>query len=358
MASTSIGYFPYNPGANPYQRLFAGSIEATGTTVLRIRPRKLFPLRHAASRDVDLLQLDWPHDWYRGRNTWTQAFKRLMYRDGLRALRKIPVVWTAHNLRAHNAIDDDYEHRMLQALVAVCDGIILLSEASRSIFIDKFKVDIRQKLSVVPHGHYIGCYPNYLPRSEARRRLELADEGRIVLSLGRLQPYKGIEDLLEAFSTSGEPRDTLIIAGKSESEAYSSQLRKVIRESARPGLRIVLRDTMIPNDDLQLYFNACDLVALPFRHILNSGSLLLAMSFGCPVVAPRLGSIPEVAFPGGSYLYDAENPRGLSGALAIGLTGASRHGLRSEILEFTSRTYDWSIIGRRLSSIYNSILGQ
>jgi beta-1,4-mannosyltransferase len=129
------------------------------------------------------------------------------------------------------------------------------------------------------------------------------------------------------------------------------------RALARPGVRIELTDAVVPDDELQLYFNACDVVALPFRQVLNSGSLLLAMSFGCPVVAPRLGSIPEVACPEGWHGYDPADPGGLAGALARALAAAGRAGLREHILAFTAARYDWDTRrGRRRSRLYRSIL--
>jgi glycosyltransferase involved in cell wall biosynthesis len=305
---------------------------------------------------LHLLQLDWPHDWYQGRNAGTRALKQLMYQDGLRRLRQVPVVWTAHNLRAHDARDAAYEHRMIQALIDVCDGVIALSQASSELLLREYRVPAATQVEVVYHGHYIGCYLNVVSRIEARERLGLPADSRVVLSIGRLQPYKGLEELVEAFGRIAAPGDVLLLAGKTVNRDYADRLRAAIATAANPAPRIELRDALVPDDELQLYFNACDLVALPFRQVLNSGSLLLAMSFGCPVVAPRLGSIPEVACPEGWYPYDADDPDGLATALGQGLAVAGGKGLRDRILGFTAARYDWTESGRRVVSLYRSIL--
>ncbi len=113
---------------------------------------------------------------------------------------------------------------------------------------------------------------------------------------------------------------------------------------------------MVPDDELQLYFNACDVVALPFRQVLNSGSLLLAMSFGCPIVAQRLGSIPEVTCPEGWYGYDPADAGGLGAAPQAGLAVSNATALPARILDFTDTRYDWREAGRKAAAVYAAIL--
>jgi glycosyltransferase involved in cell wall biosynthesis len=352
-----IGYFPYAPGENPYQRLFAQALESAGETVVRIPPRKLFPLQTAVRHPVDLLQLDWPHDWYEGRNALTRAIKQLMYRDGLRRLRRLPVVWTAHNLAAHDAADSAFERRMIQSLINACDGVIVLSRASAALLRESYSIGENARVEVIHHGHYIGCYPNGISREAARRRLGLPDDARIVLSLGRLQPYKGLEDLMHAFATIARRGDVLLLAGSVASDDYGARLRATSAAVAtgRSDVRIEIRDSLVPDDELQVYFNSCDVVALPFRKVLNSGSLLLAMSFGCAVVAPRLGSIPEVACPDGWFGYDADDAAGLHAALDSALAARDRPGLRQRVLDFTASHYDWRSVGAKAAGLYREI---
>ncbi|WP_242482112.1 glycosyltransferase, partial [Trichormus variabilis] len=50
----------------------------------------------------------------------------------------------------------------------------------------------------------------------------------------------------------------------------------------------------VPSEKLQIYLNACDVVVFPYRDILTSGAVMLAMSFGRACIAPRKGCIAEV----------------------------------------------------------------
>ena len=133
----SIGSFPYKPGFNPYQRLITGAIEDAGADVVRIPPVKWFPLQKAFATECDILHLDWPHDWYNGKNALTRFLKKQMYLGALRNKKKTigrtKLVWTAHNLVSHDSGGSGHEHKMIQALIDQCDGIMVMSEASRAL---------------------------------------------------------------------------------------------------------------------------------------------------------------------------------------------------------------------------------
>lgn len=356
MRPLTVGYFPYNPSFNPYQRLFADAVAETGTVIRRLPPRKLFPLQFAAAQDVDVLQFDWPHDWYQGRNVFTRQLKRWMYRDGLKRLSDVRVVWTAHNLQGHGAEDVEDERRMIQALIDVCDGIIVLSNEAEKLLRGEYQLALRTRVQVIQHGHYIDCYPNTVSRKEARTRLGLPERAGVVLSLGRLQPYKGLEKLIESFSNVADRGDVLLLAGKSVSKQYTVQLRQMATLHSRKGVGVEIRDELVPDEELQVYFNACDVVALPFRRVLNSGSLLLAMSFGCPVVAPRVGSIPEVACPEGWFVYKPDERQGLARALRSALSRDDLVDLRRPVTAFTAARYGWARVGADARDLYRELV--
>jgi glycosyltransferase involved in cell wall biosynthesis len=350
MRPLTVGYLPFNPGDNPYQTLFANALERAGLAVDRIPARKLLPLQFAARSRADLLQLDWPHDWYRGRIPASRIAKRLMYLDGLRRIHSRPVVWTAHNLSSHDTDDAEYERRMIQALVDVCDGIIVLSDAAGSMLRAMYDLPSRARVRTIYHGHYIDVCENHVTREVARKQLGIPESSRVVVSIGRLAPYKGLELLVDSFRMVAAPGDVLLLAGKAGSPEYADRLSKAAERASVGGLRVEVHNYVVPRAQLQKYFNASDVVALPFRNILNSGSLMLAMSFGCPVIAPNLGSIAEVACPEGWYRYESSDPEGLSTALRDAL-------LQGHILEFTSARYGWQEIGQIARNLYMDIVG-
>ena len=358
-----VGSFPYKPGFNPYQKLITGAMEAAELSVIRIPPEKWFPLQKAFSIDCDILHLDWPHDWYSGKNAVTRFLKRTMYLRGLsrktRSIGNTKLVWTAHNLVAHDSGDAGDEHRMIQALIDQCDGVMVMSEASRELLQQSYQLPNRTKVETVYHGHYIDCYPNDMSRIEARKHLDVPDGDQVFLSVGSIRPYKGHLKLIRDFGEVAKPNQRLIIAGGSSNNDYLEMIQsEADKQVAATGCKIDTHLGIVPDQELQIFFNAADICVLPFEHVLNSGSLLMAMSFGIPVLAPSVGSIPEVAIPDFSHLYEPTTGEGLrNGLVEISKLQFSQAD-RQQHLDTTREKYSWTRAGIQLATWYQKLVEQ
>ena len=122
-------------------------------------------------------------------------------------------------------------------------------------------------------------------------------------------------------SPSSDPQDRLLICGKPLPKKLGRELEA--RAAADP--RIVLRLERIPEGDLSGILRAADAVVLPFRDILTSGSAILALSHGRPVIAPAMGCLPETLPADATILYEPDARDGLRDALRT----ASRADLRT-----------------------------
>jgi glycosyltransferase involved in cell wall biosynthesis len=151
-----------------------------------------------------------------------------------------------------------------------------------------------------------------MTRSAARSRLGLTETEFVFLSLGSCNRYKDLAGLIRAFEQlPGNP--TLVISGKFQDTAYEAEIRAVIRSSEA---RIILHSDLIRDEDLQIYFRASDVVVTPYREVLSSGSAILAMSFGRPVVAPAMGCLRDLIIEGCGFLYDpSQQPKSLRDAM-------------------------------------------
>jgi glycosyltransferase involved in cell wall biosynthesis len=100
---------------------------------------------------------------------------------------------------------------------------------------------------------------------------------------------------------------------------------------------------------MQVFLRAADAMVLPYRDVLTSGSAILGMTFGLPIIAPRIGCLPET-LEGCSILYDPDEPWGLraalDGALEADLAALGAEGAR------IAATLDWGPIGARTARIY------
>jgi glycosyltransferase involved in cell wall biosynthesis len=97
----------------------------------------------------------------------------------------------------------------------------------------------------------------------------------------------------------------LLVAGA----PHSLELGDEVRAAAGDDPRVRLELARIPDEAVQRYLRAADLVALPFRDITNSASALLALSFDRPVLVPARGAMGELrALAGGHWVrtYDGE----------------------------------------------------
>ena len=200
-------------------------------------------------------------------------------------------------------------------------------------------------IDVIPHGNYIGYYPNQIPRAEARHQLGLSDDAFVYLFLGLLRPYKGLEDLFDAFNKLEWPEARLLVTGKVFGvNNYASRLRNLSRSDPR----IKLVPEFIPDEAIQVYLNACDFFVLPYKDITTSGAAALALSFGRPIIAPSIASFPEVVIPESGILYDSSQPNALTSALQQALTQSCSE---SKIFNYAHQ-FDWDKMGPKLAALY------
>jgi glycosyltransferase involved in cell wall biosynthesis len=204
---------------------------------------------------------------------------------------------------------------------------------------------------VIPHGSYVGAYPNTCTRAEARERLGLGKDRFVYLFLGLLRRYKGVDDLIVAFEQLDETSSELMIAGRIHDPIYASKLAAHTRDKDA----IHTWFEYVQDHELQYFMQACDVCVLPYRDVTTSGAGVLAFSFGRPIVAPALGGFPELCANGRGFVYDAAEPEGLRRAL--------RQARHSDVMEAGKRAlawakeHRWSALAPRFVAMYRDALG-
>jgi glycosyltransferase involved in cell wall biosynthesis len=198
------------------------------------------------------------------------------------------LVWTPHNVTPHNQQYPHIHQFCRRFFAAQMKWIRVFSSATITKMAATLHVKAEQ-CKVVPEGSYVSYYTNNTNREAARNQLKIAASHKVLLYLGYIKPYKGITELLEAFQQwfGNDSNAKLIIAGQVMDQDYF----KTIQPLVGPQVQIINR--FIANDDLQYYMQAADLVVLPFKKIENSGSVILAMGFEKPVIAPNMGVITQ-----------------------------------------------------------------
>jgi beta-1,4-mannosyltransferase len=342
---------------NPYQRLLAAALRRQGVeaTVVSEWPDRL-PIVGAwqAHGRPEVVHLHWIHDFLGGSKGRPSARTVLSFQGQLRLLRArgVRLVWTVHNLKGHEAGDDDpREAAAHRSLIERADATILHCEHARQALIALYEPSqaAQGRMHVLPHGSYVHQYDVDADPAMARSALGLEGTGPVFAFVGAIRGYKGVGELLEAFASAGAalgPRARLLVCGK----PLPQRLGRELQERAATDPRIVLRLERVPEEDLSRVLRAADAVVLPFRDILTSGSAILALSHGRPVVAPALGCLPETLPADASLLYDPDAPDALERALreAAGADLAAM-GVRARAY---ADSLDWDDIAAQTAALY------
>ena len=253
------------------------------------------------------------------------------------------IAYTVHNVAAHEG--DGFADRWGTARLLSLADVAHVHDASTAESL-AVRFGRRTRVAIIPHGHYIGSYPNEISRTAARQRLGLPPDAFVYLALGLLRPYKGLEELIPAFRGMPDRDAILLLAGKPSTDAYAQTLARLRAGDAR----VRLSPYFVPPQDVQVYFNAADICVLPYRQITTSGAALLAFSFGVAVLAPAIGAFPSLLSAGRGILYDPKAPSGLSLAL-IQARATDWQTRRPQIITWTTQ-FDWPTIGERLLAAY------
>ena len=196
----------------------------------------------------------------------------------------------------------------------------------------------------IEHGHWIGYYPNVIDRTAARQALGVSEDDFLYLFLGACKPYKDLEKLVESFADMPDTA-SLYIVGRFMNADYEAKIRGMIDNV---GGRITLITGFVPDDELQTYFNACDITVLSYAEVLTSGSAMLSLSFGRPVIAPAIGFMRDVIPPECGHLYDNAEPDGLHKAM---IAAADKTYDKDKIIDDVQK-YQWE----RTAKIVRSVL--
>lgn len=192
---------------------------------------------------------------------------------------------TVHNLLPHNH-PTPFNRWFYRMIYRLPDKLVVHTEKMKSGLRDQFGVD-ESRVIVMPHG--VDTPPDRLSRPERAPQLR-------VLLFGGLSHYKGTDLFLESLFPLADIQITIVIAGECRDQTYKARIEGLIQ--ALPPNHIVQWDKkFIDEQVVGRYFEAADVVMLPYRHIDQSGVLLTAFRFGTPVIASDVGSFRE-SLPG------------------------------------------------------------
>ncbi|MFP4459832.1 MAG: glycosyltransferase family 4 protein [Candidatus Zixiibacteriota bacterium] len=338
---------------NPYLNNLADGLRKQNIDVemsninLRKHPRN--PI--SAIGDFDVIHIHWTHSIFLGANLPKSIIRTMLVFLDIKKLKNNgkAIVWTVHNIWYHDRKWRWLEFLAKKKLAKLADRILVHCENARELFIENYNLSrkIAKKIEVLPHGNYIENYENKISKTSAKLELNLDTNKFIFVNIGRIMPYKGLERLIESFQRLDDNYCQLIIAGKANDKQYLKKLKTGVS----PNIKII--DKFIPDDEIQILLNAADFVVLPYDKILTSGTAVLALSFGRPVIAPDIGCIKEQVGDAGIF-YDNSDPDGLYYSMKIAKNIDIKR--MSKMAFDTVKFLSLDKIGQQLSIIYKKSL--
>lgn len=213
--------------------------------------------------------------------------------------------------QCHNATDKEpswWKSMLNRLLFRRTDAIVVHARVEADAIRKQIGTATAIHSSFLPVHEMGGAIPS---REEARATLGVS--GPCALFFGHVRPFKGLDIAIEALAMMKE-RVTLLVAGEvwwSDGEMYRAQVERLgLEDQVRFDFRFV------PDDEIATWFAASDVVVVPYRHESQSGVALTALHFARPVIATRVGGLPEVIHDGvEGYLVPPENPAALALAL-------------------------------------------
>jgi glycosyltransferase involved in cell wall biosynthesis len=274
------------------------------------------------------------------------------------------IALTAHNVNAgtRDSSDTPLNRLTLRIQYRLADHIFVHTEKMKNELRKGFGVP-EDAVTVIPYGINNAVPDTELTPDEAKQRLGIRGGERTILFFGNIAPYKGLDYLVAAFekivARGGDYR--LIIAGriKKGCENYWKQIQRTISRNDNRE-RMILKIEHIPDENIELYFKAADVLVLPYRHIFQSGVLFLGYSFGLPVIAADVGSLREDIVEGKTgFVSRPRDPVDLAKTIETYFASDLYQCLnsrRQEIRDCVNERHSWELVGQMTRNVYAALL--
>ena len=264
------------------------------------------------------------------------------------------VVLTIHDVESFS--DKKGRSFISEMIYKLTDLILTHNKFSKNEIIRLSKFP-EKDIYIVPHGNYTPFIKVQTDKIASRKLLGLPTGKTILLFFGLIKKVKGLEVLLHSLKLVVEknPDIVLLIAGKPWQNNFETY-QKIIDEHNLHA-NIILHTKFIPQEDVEHYYCASDLVVLPYKKIYQSGVLMMALSYERPVLVSDLPALVEVITDNeNGFLFKSENVVDLSNKLNLILHDTHKLEevrLKGNIL--ITKSFGWNEIGRLTKAAYQNL---
>jgi len=279
----------------------------------------------------------------------------------------LPLVCTFHTLDRVKAeagpeeVEADLPHRRAEAEASViqCSDTVLASCTVEADQIAELYHADPARIAVVPPGVDHAVFgPGHRP--QARRALDLPDDGTLLLFVGRIQPLKGADVALGALAALDGPRAPyrlVVVGGPSGprgDEAYKGLLSLTVELGVEDQVALVEPQ---PHELLSTYYRAADVCLVPSRSESFGLVALEAAACGTPVVASAVGGLTTLVDHGRTgFLVESAEPSAYAGAVRRIVEEPLAAERMSTAAVLRARDYTWSGAAATLGAIFDELV--
>lgn len=288
--------------------------------------------------------LHWPDEFF-GANSvkgYIKAALKLAVLLVSKSLRRTKIIWVCHNVKPHDKCAKD---TLVQRLfLKSIDGLVFLSDFSRGVVLEAYPVLADTPFVATVHGRYNEAMGTPVPCKNpagAQKRL---------LAFGQVRRYKNFDKLAKIVSLMNADDVILRISGRARDHLLVEDIERSAAGS--PSVMLDIRESNLPYEEIERAIDDADGVVLPYTAILNSGSALLSLSRNTRVLAPRIGSLPELQSDVGEdwlTLYDGAISRDAIERFAGSLSS------RPTSPECNLEAYSWDRVGQDVSRLIHAV---
>lgn len=299
-----------------------------------------FIVKKAIKEQFDVIHVQWfqfsPVDYY---------YLNMLKKHGIK------VFVSVHDILPFN--EKEYDMMFHKKIYGLCDQIIVQAETNIKRFYELFPED-SSKVTFIPHGHFLD-FADLHGQEESRKRLNIPNDRMVFLFFGQIKKVKGVGVLLEAFGRLKQKREDLylVIAGSVWKDDFGPY-QEIIDKYKLTEKQLKTDIRFIPDDEVGYYYSACDVAALPYLDVYQSGVIQLAYAYGKPVVATSIAPFMEIVKDNVSgFLCKPDN----ADDLAKVMIRAFEHKDELEQLGVAGRAtiekkYSWSDIAEKITGLY------
>lgn len=280
---------------------------------------------------------------------WWHPYFSPCYWTICKMLKHIKIMFTCHNVFPHERFPAD--RFLTRRVLSKGDGFIVHSIQDEE---DLHSIKKEAICTRTVHPTYNAFKINQLSKEKSRKILNIKDNEKVLLFFGFVREYKGLKYLIEAIPTVIEkiPDIKLLVVGEfaGDKDKYLDIMQ---REKVEEYIQIY--DGYIPDQEVEKFFAASDIVVLPYISATQSGIVQIAYGFEKPVVVTNVGGLPEVVKNGKTgYVVEAENSEAIAQAIIKFLESDNREAFESAIQEEADR-YSWDNMSKKIYELMDKM---